>query len=206
MINSQRHPTEQLLHDIACAFVEHPEDITIASQPSLDGAIYFALKGHPGDEGRLVGTGGCHVDALTFLVALLGQADGDVYTFRLITRQGPRQNTPIADRHVVGFDPRPARELLLRILVELGFDEATVEVGPGSGARHALTFNFTINAGSLADYELLLSETKVVIFPASDNKPEKAIKMRPIEALGTLFRAIAKREGVRFSITAQDPR
>lgn len=205
-MTTSRHPTEQLLHDLACAFVEHPDRIEVASQPSLDGAVYFALKGHPGDEGRLVGTGGCHVDALTFLVALLGQADGAIYTFRLITRQEPRQNTPLEPRHVVGFDPRPTLKLLARILMGLGFANAIVEAGPGVGARQSLSFNFTIKLESLADYDRLLRETKVVIFPPTADKPEKAITMRPIEALGTLFRAIAKRLGVRFNLTAEDPR
>lgn len=201
-----RHPAENLIHDLAAAFVDKPEALLTSSQVALDGAIYFSLKGHPIDEGRLVGTKGCHVDALTFLLVLVGQAQDERFTFRLITRQEPRQNKPLDDRHVVSYDPERIRQLLARILDELGFDNCAVSVGPWAGAQHSLSFSFTIKPESSADYELLMKEIKAVIFPATEVYAEKSMTLRIVEVLGTIFRAIAKKDGVRFSIVVEDPR
>lgn len=200
------HNTENLLRDLVAAFVQHPESVVVVSQPSLDGSVYFALRGHTGDEGRLVGSGGCHVDALTFLVGLLGQVEGLNYTFRLITNQAPRQTTPLTARHVAQYDPERVRALLGRLMEELGFDNCSVTAGPPKGIQHALAFHFTIKPESARDFDLLLREVTVVIFPKTDEHPEKSVRMRLIEALGTILRAIAKHDGVRFSITAEEPK
>ncbi len=201
-----RHPTENLIHEIASAFVDKPEALEVVSQPALDKAVYFALKGHPGDEGRLVGTGGSHVDALTFLVAMVGRATGEKFTFRLITCARPDERTTMKLNHVLTYDCTRVQSLLERVLVALGFGDVEVDVGPSKGPQFSLSFAFKLIAHEAATRERLINPVKIVIFPATDEKPEKAIEMRLVEALGTLFRAIARKDGVKFSIAVEAAR
>lgn len=197
------HPTENLIHELAAAFVDKPEALEIVSQPALDKAVYFALKGHPGDEGRLVGTGGSHVDALTFLVAMIGRATGEKFTFRLVTCARPDERTTMKPRHVLTYDPERARALLDRLVTALGVTGHLVTADKPNGPQFSLSFTFTIHTANTADRERLINTTKIVIFPQTAEKPEKAIEMRVVEALGTLFRAIARKDGVKLSIAVE---
>lgn len=201
-----RHPNENLIHDIAAAFVDKPESLEIVSQPALDKAVYFALKGDPRDEGRLVGVGGCHVDALTFLVAMMGRAAGEKFTFRLITCARPEERTSMKSNHVTNYDVAPAQRLLSRILAEIGVPDARIQVRAPEGPQFSLSFVLSIVTPYPAQRDRLLDSTKIVIFPASETKSEKAIEMRGVEALGTLFRAIARKDGVKMAIAVEDKR
>ena len=61
-------------------------------------------------------------------------------------------------------------------------------------------------AHEAATRDRLINPVKIVIFPETAEKPEKAIEMRIVEALGTLFRAIARRDGVKLAIAVEDTR
>jgi predicted RNA-binding protein YlqC (UPF0109 family) len=165
-----------LLRDLVSTFVERPEALRVAAQPAADGACYFAMKGALEDESKLVGAGGSHVDALALLVAEFGRAD-----------QPPRD--------VIDHDPQPARELLCRVLSSLDVGAFAVTVGPGPGPRNSLTFLFEISLHDAVDYKRLT-------VPVQHVSCENATI---VAALGTLFRAIAKKNGVRYNLTVKEP-
>lgn len=180
--------TQAILRDLVAAFTFHPEAIEIDSQVAA-GSVYWMLRGHPDDEPVLIGKQGGHVRALTFLIQEIGKARGETHTFRLMTEHKPRARPPMEQRSAMRFDPEPARELLVRVLQELAIGDFLVEVGPGVGERRALMFEFTITVRDQRDANVLLAH-----HVDEDNANSL------VETLGTLFRAIAKKNGVRFEV------
>lgn len=209
METSAKSDVERLLRDLASAFVERPAELKIASQESLTGECFFALQGAPEDEPILVGKGGSHVNALTFLVAQLGEAEGKTFTFRLITPNEPDEDSApwerIKTQSAIAHDPAPAAAMLRRIFDALGV-QATVEVSPGRGARSSLAFVFQIHPRDAEDHQRLTAGRRVVVrpfLPANGRHPERreiAIEATIEGALGTLWRAIALSQGVRYSV------
>ena len=187
--------TAALIKDLASAFVARPRDVEIGYQQAESGETYLALKGHPEDESRLIGKAGSHVKALTFLVGRFGRAAGRVYTFRLITEQAPRARLEQEPRNAVTYDPQAAKGLLERLLEALELGEYAVTVGPGISPRHYLNFVFKVHVRFRTDYAYLITP---------DN-PQLASDMTVVGAIGTIFRAIAKQAGVRFTLIVEEP-
>jgi predicted RNA-binding protein YlqC (UPF0109 family) len=183
-MNTVSNPTEELLRDLVSRFVDHPDALEIAHQVA-EGSTYFVLKPHLEDEGRLIGSSGSHVRALSFFVASLGRAHRTKYTFRLLTAGEP-QTRRREELDVLKHDPEPSFLLLERILDAFRVEDYDVGVSPGSGERDSLTFVFAVKV-SVAWYDFFT-------VPGRDNP------MTIAAALGTLFRAIAKKAGVRYQI------
>jgi predicted RNA-binding protein YlqC (UPF0109 family) len=176
-----------LLREFVASYVDKPDALRIEFQTAATGDVYWMMKGDFEDEGKLVGKAGTHVDALEFILMAIGRHSGVVYTFRLLTRGGCEKKE--APRDVIEYDPGRVQVLLTRLLVALGIG-ASVRVGPGAGPRNSLTFVFTIKASAREDYSRLVHVD--VNFGSTI-----------VAALGTLFRAIAKKDGVRFTIAAE---
>jgi predicted RNA-binding protein YlqC (UPF0109 family) len=202
---------EDLLRDLCSAFVERPELLKVASQESLTGECFFALQGAPEDEPILVGKHGSHVDALTWLVAQFGEAEERAFTFRLVTPGERGEWEPMRRNDATEHDPRPARDLLCRILEAIGATQFSVEVGPGTGARSSLLFIFTIRPRDSDDHARLITPRRVVVRPALPEcgkypaRPERAIESTFLAAVGTLFRAISRKTGARYSVAVVPP-
>lgn len=168
--------TRDLIIELVGRYVDRPADLRCEFQTTEKGDVYWMMKGHETDEGKLVGIDGCHVNALESLIVRIGTEQRKTYTFRLLTIGEPRRRPQQAPRDVIEYDPRPARDLLCRLLYALAVQRFSVEVGPGSDPRRSLTFVFRVKTASYIDGDML-------------------------DALGTLFRAIAKKDGVRFQIS-----
>ncbi len=181
-----------LLRDLATGFIDKPAELQIASQESRDGAVYFAMKGALDDEPKLIGRAGAHVDALRFIVFKLGRARTRDFSLRLITEGSPRDRRPVEFRDVIEHDPRPARELLFRVIEALEFKTFSVGVSPGDGARTALTFVFDIKVFDGAAVREIVAPD-----PAA---PAGLESLTLLTALGTIFRAVAKKSGVRYQV------
>ena len=179
----------ELVRELAGLYVGHPDKLQIRFQEAKDGSVYFAMRGTPEDDSRLIGTKGCHVDALKFLIGEIGAAQGRAFTFRLLSTPGSRGQW-YPPRDVLDYDPIPARDLLRRILSALGVAEFSVEVNPGSGPRESLFFEF----------EVKIPDGKI----AADLTIGEEDEISVIGAIGTLFRAIAKTNGVRFQVRLAD--
>lgn len=181
--------TKQVLRDLVAAFTIHPEAIQIDAMP---GGQWVMKGARHEDEPVLVGKHGSHVRALSFLMRAIGEARGESYSLKLITTHEPRggrmAKKKVADNH----DPAPAAELLGRILAELSIGDFMVETEPGE-AGELLAFNLTIRVRQFADYNAL------TVAPGSPS-PVVVTSETLVGALGTLFRAIAKKIGVRYDL------
>lgn len=219
--------TSELLRALVSAFVDRPENVRIDEQES-PGACYFILRVDPRDEPKVIGTEGSHVRALGFLLAQIGLAAGKVYTFRLITDSVPSTRCNREPRDVASYDVEPAKALLSRTLEGLNVGAFAVQAGPGPGPRSSLTFIITALLREEEDMRALTAhlpvrneteraeirrkiaalDRELEAGDARDFTIEKRAKLRlqleqtmtTIEALGTLFRAMAKRDGVRFYV------
>jgi len=182
---------EQLIRDLVSAFVERPTELRLKVQPSDDGnTCYWAIKADPVDDPLLIGAEGSHVRALTFLIAQFGLAHGMTFTFRLLTEDGKRLRPRGAPRDVIEYDAEPALEILQRLMTGLGIRDVKVRLGAGVGPRKSLSYIFTISACSEENYRALTHS-------------QNAEGMTVVGAIGTLFRAVAKKSGVRFNIEVE---
>ena len=98
----------------------------------------------------------------------------------------------------MAYDPTPALLLLGRIIDALGLPTARITVGAGAGERDSLTFAFTITVAGPYGYSLLT-------VPHEIPRPDRDISMAIIGAIGTLFRAMARKSGVRFILNVGAP-
>lgn len=181
----------ELVRDLAAQLVDRPEALLVGSQVADDGAAYIAMKCAPEDEGKLVGQDGAHVDSLRFLVERFGAARGRIWSLRFITQRTPDagrpRSRPAVEFGAVAFNPEPARALIQRIVESLGCSAPAVEVGPGSGPRDALTFFYVVR----------VSNPGRLLAPMNWERREG---ITPAIAIGTIFRGIFKRAGVRFEV------
>lgn len=178
--------TTQLLRDLFAKLTNHPEAIEIGDQPTA-GARLWLMKGHPDDEGKLVGKEGSHVNAITFLISAMGMARGETWTFRLITTPGKKNAPPAARKAVISYDPQPLVDLLTRILAELPINDFNVRVGPGRGPRDVLKFEIVIGVRAGVDFQALTTD-----HTASGHSIHGA--------LTTLYKAIGKNSGVELEV------
>ena len=197
-MNARTEQTLTLIRDLAAGFVDHPEALRVEAQEAEPDSAYFMLKGHAEDVAKLVGKDGTHVDALTFLVSALGIVNGQVYTFRLLTEKRAGTTSDAEPRHAMAYDPAHVQMLLVRIMATLNLEGYAVTVGPGTGPRDCLTFTFDIRVKDSFDYSILTLAHEIT-------RADRTLKMALISALGTLFRAIARRNGVRFHLNVGAP-
>lgn len=174
-----------LIEDLTKLYVVNPEAIIVATQESRDGSAYFALKGDPQDDSRLIGRDGCHINSLTFLVKQAGIEQDRDFGLRLITSP-VRMHPWEAPRAEVSYDPAPALDIAVRWLGALGVEDFTVTVEPPEEETRQLTFNLTVKIKDRSVAEDL-SETV-----------ERGQSV--IGALGTLLRAVGKQNGVRIQL------
>jgi predicted RNA-binding protein YlqC (UPF0109 family) len=173
---------ESLLRDIAAAIVRHPDRLRVERREPIAGEVLWWMSCAPEDQGKLIGRGGSHARAFDLLVAAMGQGDGEEWKFKLDRVPGvSTQDSPTQPpKH---HDARAAHELLARILAQLPVGGLTIESPRLSGP---MCFHFDLKTTAAASF-----------FERRDpDDPESNL----IGALGTLFRAAARKVGVRYQI------
>jgi predicted RNA-binding protein YlqC (UPF0109 family) len=177
-----------LIRDLAISFIDHPETLEL-SVKEHPGACYWAMRGHADDQPKLVGKRGAHVQALGFLVKALGQSNDSLYTFKLLEPEpAPRRDTS-PPKLASDYDMRPMRDLLCRVLENLGIGDFKVEGVFSPGMPISILFN--IRTRTPEDYATLTVA------------PDGGLTI--VGALGTLFRASANRDGVRINLEVLRP-
>lgn len=197
MTSTDRDTLKQLLHDLVAGIVSKPEAIEIGSQ-AAPGTCYWIMRVGPEDNSKAIGKEGSHAAALASLLAAWGEAEDEVHTFRLINSER-RDAPPERIRDVVHYDPEPRRVLLERILAELALSGYVVAVGPGVGPRSTLTFEFSIRVVTEEDASVLLRPRTIKGVDGAKELPTV------VAALGTLFRAIGRKDGVNFELRVARP-
>ena len=178
--------TLQILRAIVDTFTNHHEATKITAK-EVPSAVFWILKVHADDYGKVAGRSGAHIKALNSLMIQLGRANGELYQFALVEpdegiRQPPR---PIPD--ATQYDPKKAAELLEWTASAALDEDASVKVHARPGDRR-LTFVFAITAPNR--YGALVAP------PADRDTPSL------LEILRTLWSAWAHKEGVKFVLEA----
>ena len=182
-----------LLRQLAAGLCSHPEALETAFQPSGDGlSCFFGLEPHPDDESKLIGRLGANAQALRYIAYKLGQARGQLFTLKVITKHQPGARPPSNGHTALRHDPEPTRLLITRILEELRFDGIQVTVGPANGEHAGLAYVFTIRPPDAAAAFFLNA-------PESDT-PEGAAPLTILSCLGLLIRAAGKQSGVSYQL------
>lgn len=189
-MTAETEETKQLLHDIVASFVEHPESIEIAGDETRT-SCYWMMRVHKEDEGKAVGFTGHHVKAVSLLMEQFGRAIRMAYKFKLITvhKGAPRDKEW---RQAETYDADPATVLLYRILEAMEIGAFSVNVTPQADRLPLLSYTYDIKVLLNDDY------TKLVA-------PQNEDGLTVIAAIGALFRARAKKDGVFMQINVIKP-
>ena len=185
-----------LILRIVQAFVAHPDDLRLTNQEGEGGALYWALTCNPKDEAKIIGRAGSHAAALRFIVTQFGRAEGSAWTFRAITDSGAFNEERAEQVVAKEYDPEAAKNLLLEILCQLEIGDFDVKCDTDEGQRTLLAHRFTIMLENPTDTAALQAQRRF--------KHGEGETMSTLDALRTVFRAMAKVAGVRFKIEVQD--
>lgn len=186
-MTNQTETNADLLRDLLTAFIDYPDELAIEPKDFRD-AVYWSVQGHTDDHPKLVGKGGAHVKAIKYLLLRMGTAVDTVYSFELLDPEPGRRRQESPQKNAESYDPTPACDLLIRLLEGLGIGQYAVESKQDATAINPLRYEFNILVRDREDYLLLTAYEK--------DRDGQTI----ISALGTLFRAIANRDGVRIQL------
>lgn len=175
-----------LIRELVESYIDHPRDLTLEGKPFAS-AVYWSMRGHADDYGKLVGKRGAHVNALAFLVRIMGHAQKELHSFKLEEPSPGERREAAPAKAAETYDPRPARDLLCRLLEALDIGqfvvEAKVERNLNPRVDFPLFVRFEIGVRSHDDYEVMVMESA-------------SSALTVIGSLGMLFRARANKEGV----------
>jgi len=177
------------MRELVEKFIDHPQALQIEAEIDyIHDILHVRMQCDADDHPKLVGKGGAHFDALAILFAEIGMAEGR--EVRLRRHREPEQGyqRPHIPRKIpLSYNAREPQKLLVKLLTALGIGDARVEatIQPGS----PIGIVFQIHTRSSDEYRSLT-------VPDEDANTT----MTTIGALGTLFRAYAAKDGVRFML------
>lgn len=182
---------QKLIVDLVGSFVERPDKVTVNVLPYMDD-VCFELESHLEDESRIVGQGGSHIKALVYLVDRMGKAHSRTFVLKFVTHgrfAGRRAQVKAVD----DFDPAECLRLLIEVMKAL---ELAVHVGVEQDGRtdngQFLFFVFKIQA-------LSYKVAQILFVPDDPEYSDRTV----LAAIGTLYRAIARQNGVAFEIEVE---
>lgn len=182
-----------LLRLLVESFIDHPNHLSVVAKDYRD-AVYWEFRAHTDDHPKIVGKRGAHVHALSLLVRKIGLARETVYYFELLEPEPGRRREASPPKAVEAYDAGPARKLLEDILTELGLGQFAIEVlSKPFSESGPLQYRFEIILRTEEDYAAL-----TVPEPSNPNATT-------IGALGTLFRARARKDGVVIDLEVKRP-
>jgi predicted RNA-binding protein YlqC (UPF0109 family) len=187
---------EEILIQLIGSYTFLPEYLDVEAKEHL-GSTYFRAHVHGDDFPAVVGRQGSHIKALQCFVAAVGEAAGEVYAISLSEPTMPRTRQSF-DRvpFQTNYDPEPAGDLMRELLGMVGLGQHTVEIRRDTynGGNNPLNFLFVIFVRSNDDYLKLTAPLGAV------GRLDQPVL---IAAIGTLFRAYGKKNGVDFKVKAE---
>lgn len=177
-----------LLRDLVGSYVDHGDELQVDAREH-PGAVYWSIRGHAEDYGKLVGKGGAHFEALRTLIGAIGDAREELHVLnRFEEPEAARRRRPSDLAPAESYDADPAVMLLSRILENLVGDfnlASNVRANRDPRIPFKLFVTLTITVRTEEDHaELVTSKSGSTV----------------VGALGALFRARANREGVAIQI------
>lgn len=191
-MNDQTRTTLELVRTLVSSYILHPKKLLLTGS-EIDGRVYFEMRGAADDQPKVIGKLGSHLKALRFLLKEIGLGQDTIYTLNLLEPMpGTKGETPRA-KDASNYDTKPAHELLDRAVALLVLGQARVDCDRIPGDRPC-SYLFTVTPRDYADYADLITPDE------SDTE-----QLTVVNALGTLFRAYANKDGVQFKIDIKQP-
>lgn len=184
-MNPEEEKAAAALERLVAALLDHPRKLEFDAT-RLPSRVNVRVRVDVEDAGKVIGIKGAHVKALQLVAARLGDRLGQLWALRVddpeeAPRPGKKQDAPPA----ASFDPFVDVQLLsevLACLIGLGFT-CDYRRDPGSGDA----WTFVVVPAGFAEHETLVDKA-----PGSEETL--------VAALGTLFRAVGRRQGVGYKI------
>lgn len=176
----QRAP---LIVRIIEAIIDDARSLELDTEP-LTRRVNWRAKVNVNDAGKLIGKKGAHLKAIRVLVGLMGQHFGEVWHVSVDDPdEGPIHEKPPIEP-AANYNPALASQFLLEILETFLADAPEIGV-----ERAGDEFLFVIRPRNVGDYEKLVEEYNL-----------GREQLAPVAALGTLFRAYGRQQGVTLRI------
>lgn len=140
------------------------------------------------DTGKLIGKKAAHLYSLRVLISLMGARFGEDWRFEVSDPDDGERKEKAEIQRVKEIDASPVREFLFRILEGVIAERPEIHFVAQTNEYGWREYAFTILA-TKADYSRLTTPVMV-----------GREKLAPVAALGTLFRAYGRQQGVSFTI------
>lgn len=193
---------EELVCRLICALVNHPDEVRL-ERAEFTRDTRWSVHLHVDDAGKVIGKEAAHVRSISLLLGLIGLRSKWRYSLRVLNSSDVgsapqhRERPEPPDK----YDPTAAKALLLDVLGAIL--EEHPEVDLTSKAVHPLNrknpsspkveFTFAVRAAGAQDHDTL----------GEAFGPDEEHRMSAEAALGTLWRAIGKKDGVSFIVAVR---
>lgn len=182
---------ETMLRNLIASIVFREESIEI-NRDEFVGHVSWLTRVHAEDTGKIVGREGTHLKAFTLVVKESAKFLGDekLQRFKVLDPL-PAAFQERSSPKAKDYNPEPAKTRLEEVLVCVGVQEFKI----GSTCLRpdmdgTLRFEFSIQVRTEDDYNLL------TVAPQIGNDDATVIG-----AIGTIFRAGARRDGIKSAVT-----
>jgi predicted RNA-binding protein YlqC (UPF0109 family) len=172
-----------ILERLILSLLDHPRELDLIPEV-LKRRINWGAKVNINDAGKLLGIRGAHFKALRHVVGRMGDRLGSVWTLAFIDPDdGPRGKYSPDVPPPLNFSPTADLHLLAEVLTACTGQTYAIASDPDGGAAWAVRI-------TPRDWE---AQEALVDKQASDGEALVAV-------LGTLFRAIGRRQGVGYRV------
>jgi len=175
----------QLIRELIARFIDYQNHLAFSGEP------YCVLQVHADDQRKVVGKAGTHIQALQHLLGEMGRANGRGYSLRLVEPEPAPIREQCRPVVTATYDVRRAQALIQAFVIALGCPQTIVacDSRPFEGPVGALAYTFVFHVANEREYDRLTVP-----------HPTDAKNRTLVASLGTLFRAIARKDGVDFDI------
>lgn len=181
-----------LILKLAEALVDDPRRVSMEAS-EMPRRINWQVKVDINDAGKLIGKHGSHLKAFGLVVRLMGEKGGEDWRLVHVPPDDGERMERAPSETPKHYDPTIASEILKESL-ELILEAAPVV----SVDQHRNEFTFTVRPILAQDFARLLDAVEIT--PARFNPARNAETLNLASALGTLWRAYGRKEGVYFKV------
>lgn len=179
-----------VIERLIAALCDQPRAVELTAR-SLPGRVNWILRADVNDMPKIVGMNGCRIRVLQLAVELMGKAAGEQWALDYASPSGERHDkapdTP-APRH---HSTAPDLTTLHQVLASIGIVAAVTVAGDVESG-----FTFSLRPSRHEDNDRLQEKhTALYVSGQLDCKP-----LNLLMGLGTVFRSIGRRQGVRYQI------
>lgn len=177
----------ELITKLIDCLIDDPRKTQLEARP-MTRRVNWKAKVAINDTGKLIGKLGAHLKAIRVLVGLMGQRFGEDWRFAVEDPDDGERREPVRIERVAAYDPAPATAFLGEILGAILDEPAAINLTQDISSA-GCSYTFTIAARVIQDYERLVEPFAIGYE-----------QLAPVAALGTIFRAYGRQQGVDFRV------